>query len=102
MPIGWCTLEKLVPEHRPTTGERVAAGCCSEKPGDGCRCPRTSDKSSMHGRGDLMIGEVFSGESGPVCIGGVPWLAENRLRRCTAARHGLRYPLTLHGVHQAC
>jgi hypothetical protein len=37
MPIGWCTIEELVPENSPAAGKRVNAACRSEKPSDRCK-----------------------------------------------------------------
>ena len=34
MPVGWCTIEQLVPEDGPAAGQRVAAARRCEKPGD--------------------------------------------------------------------
>ena len=102
MPIGWCAIEEFVPEHGPAAGKRVSAAGRGEKPSDRCSCPWASDKSGVHRGGDPVIREVFSGKSGPILLGGVARPAEDRLRCCTAAGHGLGDPLPLHRVHQTC
>src|ERR1700722_3816533 len=102
MPIWWRTIEELVPEDSPAPGKRVSEARCGENSSDGCSCPRASDKSGVHGSGDLMIREVVSGESGAIPFGGVARLAEDGCRCRTAAGHGFRDPFPLHRGYPTC
>ena len=65
MPVGWRTIEELVPENGPAAGEALATPCRGKKPGDRRSCPGPSHESGVHRGGDPMIREVFGRESWP-------------------------------------
>ena len=100
MPIGWCTIEELVPKNSPAARKCVNTPCGGEKPSDRCSCPWASNESGVHRGGDLMIRQVFSGKTGPILLGGMARPAEDCVRCRTPAGHGLGDPLPLHRVDQ--
>ncbi len=100
MPVGWCTIEELVPEHRPTAGQRIAGASRCQKASDCGSGPGPSHQPGVYRSGDAMVGEVFDGESGSIAVGCVARSREDRLRSSTTTGHGLGDPLPLHRVHE--
>ena len=100
MPVPRCSIEQLVPEDGPATGERIAATGRRQKPSDRGNRPGASEQRGLHSGGDPVIGEVVDGKSGPIAPGRVAGFAKDRLGGSPTTAHGLRDPLSLQRVDE--